>query len=51
MGKIEGIEICNYGPLKKAILGKTRTHQEGKALGNLVAVIGPSGNLPKKGTH
>lgn len=44
MGKIEGIEINNYGPLKQVILGKTRTHQEGKALGNLVAIIGPSGN-------
>ena len=44
MGKIEGIEINNYGPLKNVILGKTRTHREGKALGNLVAVIGASGN-------
>lgn len=44
MGKIEGIEIKNYGPLKNIILGKTRTHQLEKALGNLVAVIGPSGN-------
>lgn len=44
MGKIEGIEIKNYGPLKNVILGKTRTHQNGKPLGNLVAVIGPSGN-------
>ncbi|MDD7389383.1 MAG: AAA family ATPase [Lachnospiraceae bacterium] len=44
MGKIEGIEIRNYGPLKNIILGKTRTHQKEKPLGNLVAVIGPSGN-------
>ena len=28
MGKIEGIEIRNYGPLKNVILGKTRTHQK-----------------------
>ena len=41
MGKIEGIEIRNYGPLKNVILGKTRTHQNAKALGNLVAIIGP----------
>ena len=44
MGKIEGIEIKNFGPLKNVILGKTRTHQREKALGSLVAIIGPSGN-------
>lgn len=44
MGKIEGIKIHNYGPLKDIILGKTRSNQKEKALGNLVAVIGPSGN-------
>lgn len=44
MGKIEGIHIKNYGPLKDIVLGKTRTNQSAKALGNLVAVIGPSGN-------
>ena len=44
MGKIEGIEIKNYGPLKNVILGKTRTHQNEKALSNLVTIIGPSGN-------
>lgn len=44
MGKIEGIEIHNYGVLKNIVLGKTRTRQTEKALGNLVAIIGPSGN-------
>ncbi len=44
MGKIEGIKIQNYGVLKDIVLGKTRTNQNAKALGNLVAVIGPSGN-------
>lgn len=44
MGKIEGIEIHNYGVLKNIVLGKTRTRQNVKALGNLVAIIGPSGN-------
>lgn len=44
MGKIEGIEINNYGPLRNIVIGKTRTHQSEKELGNLVAVIGPSGN-------
>ncbi len=44
MGKIEGIQIKNYGPLKDITLGKTRTNQSIKALGNLVAIIGPSGN-------
>ncbi|MCI8517870.1 MAG: AAA family ATPase [Hungatella sp.] len=44
MGKIEGIRIQNYGPLKDIIMGKTRSNQKVKALGNLVAIIGPSGN-------
>lgn len=44
MGKIEGIKIQNYGVLKNIILGKTRTNQSARALGNLVAIIGPSGN-------
>ena len=44
MGKIEGIKIQNYGVLKNITLGKTRTEQNAKTLGNLVAVIGPSGN-------
>lgn len=44
MGKIEGIKIQNYGPLKNVTLGKTRTKQNVKALGNLVAIIGASGN-------
>lgn len=44
MGKIEGIEIQNYGVLKNIVLGKTRTRQSAKALGNLIAIIGPSGN-------
>ena len=44
MGKIEGIRIQNYGVLKNIVLGKTRSYQKARALGNLVAVIGPSGN-------
>lgn len=44
MGKIEGIKIQNYGVLKNIVLGKTRTKQTEKALGNLIAIIGPSGN-------
>ncbi len=44
MGKIEGIRIQNYGVLKNIVLGKTRSDQNARALGNLVAVIGPSGN-------
>lgn len=44
MGKIEGIKIRNYGVLKDVTLGKTMADQKASALGNLVAVIGPSGN-------
>ncbi len=44
MGKIEGIKIQNYGVLKDVVLGRIRENQKARALGNLVAVIGPSGN-------
>ena len=44
MGKIEGIKIRNYGVLKDVTLGKTMADQKASALGNLVAVIGLSGN-------
>lgn len=44
MGKIEGIEIRNYGVLKNIVFGKTRTRQNEKALRNLVAIIGLSGS-------
>lgn len=44
MGKIEGIKIHNYGPLKDIVMGKTRSDQKKDALGNMVAIIGPSGN-------
>lgn len=44
MGKIDGIKIRNYGVLKDVTLGKTMADQKASALGNLVAVIGLSGN-------
>ncbi|MCD8084310.1 MAG: ATPase, partial [Clostridiales bacterium] len=44
MGKILGIEIQNYGSLKHIKMGKLFSDQTGKELGNMVAVIGPSGN-------
>ena len=43
MGKIEGIKIENYGPLKNIIMGQTLSHRELPPLGNLTAIIGPSG--------
>lgn len=43
MGKIEGIKIQNYGPLKDMVMGKTLSNQAAKALGNVTAIIGPSG--------
>lgn len=42
MGKIEGIKIQNYGVLKNVMLGRIRENQKARALGNLVAVIGPA---------
>ena len=44
MGKIEGVRIKNFGPLKDIVMGKTLSNQQGKTLGNITAVIGPSGN-------
>ncbi|MGN0484408.1 MAG: AAA family ATPase [Lachnospiraceae bacterium] len=44
MGKIEGIAIRNYGPLKNVQIGRTYNDQHKQPLRNLVAVIGPSGN-------
>ena len=44
MGKIEGVQIKNFGPLKDIVMGKTLNYQQGDALGNVTAIIGPSGN-------
>lgn len=44
MGKIQGIAIQNYGALKNIKMGKLYSDQSGKPLGNMVAIIGPSGN-------
>ena len=44
MGKILGIAIQNYGSLKDIKMGKLFSDQKGNELGNMVAVIGPSGN-------
>lgn len=44
MGKILGIAIQNYGSLKQIKMGKLYSDQSGYELGNMVAIIGPSGN-------
>lgn len=44
MGKILGIAIQNYGSLKRVKMGKLFSDQSGAELGNMVAIIGPSGN-------
>lgn len=44
MGKILGIAIQNYGSLKNIKMGKLYSDQSGEELGNMVAIIGPSGN-------
>lgn len=44
MGKILGISIQNYGSLKQIKMGKLYSDQSGVELGNMVAIIGPSGN-------
>lgn len=44
MGKILGIAIQNYGSLKNVKMGKLFSDQTGDELGNMVAIIGASGN-------
>ncbi|MEA4889977.1 MAG: AAA family ATPase [Clostridiaceae bacterium] len=44
MGKILGIAIQNYGSLKGIKMGQLYSDREGTPLGNMVAIIGPSGN-------
>jgi AAA15 family ATPase/GTPase len=44
MGKIEGIKIKNYGPIREVVLGRTLSHQKPEPLGNMITIIGPSGN-------
>lgn len=44
MGKILGIAIQNYGSLKDIKMGKLFSDQMGSELGNMVAIIGASGN-------
>ena len=44
MGKILGIAIQNYGVLKNIQMGKLLSDQTGEPFGNMVAIIGPSGN-------
>lgn len=44
MGKILGIVIQNYGSLKDIKMGRLFRVQKGNELGNMVAIIGPSGN-------
>lgn len=44
MGKLLGFAIKNYGLLKDVKMGQTFRDRQEEPLGNLVAVIGPSGN-------
>lgn len=44
MGKILGIAIQNYGSLKNITMGQLYSDRHATPLGNMVAIIGPSGN-------
>lgn len=44
MGKILGIAIQNYGSLKDIKMGQLYSDRKKDPLGNMVAIIGPSGN-------
>ena len=44
MGKILGIKIQNYGSLKNIKMGQLFSDKGDEELGNMVVVIGPSGN-------
>ena len=44
MGKILGIAIRNYGSLRDIKMGKLFSDRNADELGNMIAIIGPSGN-------
>lgn len=44
MGKILGIAIKNYGSLRDIKMGKLFSDRNSDELGNMIAIIGPSGN-------
>ena len=44
MGKILGIKIQNYGSLKDITMGQVFSQRDNAPLGNMIAIIGPSGN-------
>lgn len=44
MGKILGIAIKNYGSLKDVKIGQLYSDRNTEPLGNMIAIIGPSGN-------
>ncbi|WP_297965133.1 AAA family ATPase [uncultured Anaerovibrio sp.] len=44
MGKILGIAIKNYGSLRDIKMGKLFSDRNAEELGNMIAIIGPSGN-------
>ncbi|MCQ4636945.1 AAA family ATPase [Anaerovorax odorimutans] len=44
MGKIEGLRIQNFGPLRDIVMGKTLSNQNAETLNNITAIIGASGN-------
>mgnify|MGYP002626754781 FL=1 len=44
MGKILGIAIKNYGSLRDIKMGKLFSDRNADELGNMIAIIGPSGN-------
>ena len=44
MGKILGIKIQNYGSLRDITMGQVFSQRNNAPLGNMIAVIGPSGN-------
>lgn len=44
MGKVLGISIQNFGLFKDIKMGQLYSDRGGKPLGNIVAIIGPSGN-------
>lgn len=44
MGKVLGIAVRNYGSLRDIKMGKLYTDRSGTELGNMIVIIGPSGN-------
>ena len=51
MGKIEGVRIQNFGPLRDIVMGKTLSNQKNAALNNVTVIIGDRKSTRLNSSH